>query len=96
MIIKNVELDLSNNADELDWIRSSSRHVILFYDENQTVRPSDIDSNKFTNLDASLKFTLNSQFRIKAGMEFVYYRNIFNNQQKTYQHFGEYEVGDLF
>lgn len=91
---KNLELGLPTNADELDWIKASSKHVILFYDENQSVRPSDINSVKFTDLDSSLKFTLNSQFRIKAGMEFVYYiRNIFNNQQMTYEHFDDYEVG---
>ena len=90
---KNKEFGLSSDGNELDWIFKSSRHIILFYDENQSVRPSDIDKSVFMSLEPAYKFTLNSQFRVKAGMEFVYYiRNIFNNSQKEKQSFENYEV----
>ena len=40
-------------GNELDWIILSSKHQILFYDENQSVKPSDIDKNnlEFTSLE---------------------------------------------
>jgi uncharacterized protein len=96
---QNKKFGLSINGNELDWIKKASKHIILFYDENQSIRPSDVDSMEFTNLNSTLKFTLNSQFRVKAGMEFIYYiRNIFNGNQKEKKTFDKYDcsiVGDF-
>lgn len=90
----NLAFGLDNNGDELDWIKLSSKHIILFYDENQSVRPSDISHSKYMSLGPTFEFTLQSQFRVKAGMEFVYYiSNIFNNRQIKKQSFDEYECG---
>ena len=72
----------------------ASKHIILFYDENQSVRPSDVDEVEFKGLSPAFQFTLNSQFRVKAGMDFIYYiRNIFNGQQKEKKSFDTYECG---
>ncbi len=90
---KNKEFGLGSDGNELEWILNSTKHAILFYDENQSVRPSDIDKSVFMNLESAYKFTLNSQFRVKAGMEFIYYiRNIFNCKQEDRVSFGSYDA----
>jgi len=65
-------------TSELDWIQLQSDKSIIFYDEFQTIKPSDADSQVF--LDLQLKDTtrterLRSQFRVRGGvhyMEFVH------------------------
>jgi len=90
---KNAEFGLDEKGNELDWILRSSKHIILFYDENQSVRPSDIDKSIFCNLKPNYSFTLNSQFRVKAGMEFInYIRNIFHCSQVEPLTFENYDV----
>ncbi len=91
---KNICFGLPINGTELDWIKLSAKHIILFYDENQSIRPSDVHRNDFLNLNPTYRFTLNSQFRVKAGMEFVnYIKNIFNEKQKEKIVFDSYECG---
>lgn len=91
---KNLLFGLSKAGTELDWVKLSANHLILFYDENQSIRPSDVNRNEFITLNPTLKFTLNSQFRVKAGMEFIYYiRNIFNGIQKEKKYFDNYDCG---
>lgn len=62
-----------NEGDELDWIIASSDYQILFYDANQSIRPSDIRNEKFTELKKSgaLEYSLISQMRIKGGEYYV-------------------------
>ena len=57
---------------QLDWILNSANHVVLFYDHNQSVKPSDIDPNKFSDLNANW-FSLKTQMRVKAGNEYSVY-----------------------
>jgi DUF2075 family protein/DNA replication protein DnaC len=59
-------LGLDKNATELDWIMKCSKIQILFYDKNQSVRPSDISPAKFEELTIK-KFELKSQLRIGGG-----------------------------
>lgn len=59
----NKSLGLPSTANELDWIMKSSKTQILFYDENQSVRPSDLHPSEFNNLQVK-KFELKSQLRI--------------------------------
>lgn len=90
---KNLEFGLTKEGTELDWILLSTNHLVIFYDENQSVRPSDIPKQIYSQLKPSLMFTLQSQFRIKAGMAFVYYiRNIFNHVEQEKQAFEGYDV----
>lgn len=58
------------STTQLDWIKSSAKHIILFYDKNQTVKPTDVKMNIFLELDAN-RYSLSSQFRIKAGNEYT-------------------------
>lgn len=56
-------LGLGSSGDELDWILKCSKTQILFYDKNQSVRPSDLPSERFLKLNVK-KFELKSQLRI--------------------------------
>lgn len=66
----NKKLGLGNEGDELDWILASAKQVVLFYDERQSVRPSDISSDKIKALKPN-ELTLKSQVRVKGGDEYL-------------------------
>nr|WP_295869684.1 DNA/RNA helicase domain-containing protein [uncultured Chitinophaga sp.] len=66
-------LDKEKN-DELDWVVRQSDKSIFFYDEFQSVKPSDVLRERFDMLKNN-QYTkaayLNSQFRVKAGLRYV-------------------------
>jgi len=67
--INNSKLGLGDNGTELDWILANSKNQIFFYDEMQSVKPSDVNERDFTKLlasDKSLKLELKSQMRVKG------------------------------
>ncbi len=66
----NKVLGFEKDADELDWVLNFTDHVVLFYDEKQSVRPSDIHPSKFKNI-ATKEFKLTSQLRVKGGDEYI-------------------------
>jgi uncharacterized protein len=57
-------------GNQLDWIFSSSKYQILFYDEGQSVRPSDLNKEKFEKSNFNL-YKLKSQLRVKGGTEYM-------------------------
>ncbi len=61
------------SSTELDWILKQSKNTILFYDENQSIKPTDIPSTKFKKLISqdSILLKLNSQFRSRGGDDYV-------------------------
>ena len=65
-----------NNCSELDWVVKQSNNAILFYDENQSIKPSDVQKADFDKLKSSgstkVEF-LKSQFRVKGGNGYVSY-----------------------
>lgn len=70
----NKALGLGNEGTELDWIMRSSKHQLLFYDQAQSIRPSDVDKEVFLNLKnlkdtSSIKLT--SQLRAKGGNDYI-------------------------
>jgi uncharacterized protein len=71
----NQRLNLNKEkGNELDWIINQSRKSILFYDENQTIKPSDVDKKDFDLLKMKSSTdirTLKSQFRVKGGNGYV-------------------------
>lgn len=70
----NQKLQLGNDGTELDWILKYSRNQIFFYDSNQSVKPSDIDEEKFTALlrdKDTLKLQLISQMRVQGGNNYI-------------------------
>jgi DUF2075 family protein len=71
---KNNSLGLNDNGTELDWIIAKSKNQIFFYDESQSVRPSDIDLIKFKELieqPDTIKLELSSQMRVKGGNNYI-------------------------
>lgn len=63
-----------HGCSELDWVLKQSGKAVFFYDENQSVKPSDANSADFTHLKAMSSTqvqTLSSQFRVRAGQPYV-------------------------
>ena len=60
-------------SSELDWIMHCSKNQILFRDELQTVRPCDIDGDRFKKIIGTvhLEEALSTQFRCEGGDEYI-------------------------
>lgn len=73
----NAKLNLEKfSGNELDWVTLQSSKAILFYDEAQSIKPSDVLKDDFDNLkfkeDTKIEY-LQSQFRVKGGNSYVKY-----------------------
>lgn len=72
-----IRLDMDKMVcSELDWVLKKSRKSLLFYDENQSIKPSDAKKNDFDKLKSSSTtniIKLKSQFRVKGGNGYVEY-----------------------
>lgn len=84
---------------ELDWIIQSSRLQILFYDELQTIRATDITPNRFKEICKPHLFTyymLLSQMRCKGGNGYYeYVKKILSSDKLTiheYQKIDKYQA----
>lgn len=59
-------------GNELDWILKMSKHQIFFYDEGQSIKPSDISIDRFKKQKWSASLMkLTSQMRVKGGMDYI-------------------------
>ncbi len=61
-------------SNELEWIIRQSENTILFYDNTQSIKPSDIRKEVFDNLKirkSTKTEYLTSQLRVKGGNEYV-------------------------
>ena len=70
----NQKLGLDDSGTELDWIIANSKNQLFFYDSAQSVKPSDVDSEKFNELLSdknSLHLELKSQMRVKGGNNYI-------------------------
>jgi uncharacterized protein len=59
-----------NSCSELDWVTKQSNKAILFYDQNQTIKPSDANQGDFDKLmrqESCQVQQLVSQFRVGGG-----------------------------
>jgi len=88
-----------DDLTELDWIIKSSRLQVLFYDEYQTIRATDIGPERFASIcKPHLYFyaELLSQMRCQGGNGYYeYVRYIIESKKadiKKYKHFDNYEV----
>lgn len=82
-----LELNLDkHNTSELDWVIMQSKHTVLFYDEGQSIKPSDVKKEQFDIIKRDKKTSvlkLKSQFRVKGGNAYVEYINsLLNNKLK--------------
>ncbi|MCL7943920.1 DNA/RNA helicase domain-containing protein [Marinobacter sp. ATCH36] len=68
-------LGLDKHAcSELDWVCEQSGKAVFFYDENQSIKPSDANPIDFARLKAASTTQvqiLSSQFRVRAGQPYV-------------------------
>jgi hypothetical protein len=86
---KNAELGLGKDGTQLDWVRLSSEQLILFYDQHQKIRPSDVRHSDFEELNAE-KFVLENQMRVEGGLEYIeMIEDVFEMQEKK-----DYDIGD--
>jgi DUF2075 family protein/predicted GIY-YIG superfamily endonuclease/SOS-response transcriptional repressor LexA len=64
------------NCSELDWVTQQSDKSILFYDEGQSIKPSDVETDDFEKLknkeSTNVEF-LSSQLRVRGGKAYVQY-----------------------
>ena len=71
-----------HTCNELDWIEIQSETAIYFYDENQSIKPSDVKKEDFDRLKSNYTTKieyLKSQFRVKGGNDYVdYITNLLN------------------
>ena len=70
----NKKLGLGNEGTELDWIMANSTHQLFFYDQAQSIRPSDIDKEVFFKIKEQKeteKIKLTSQLRSKGGIDYI-------------------------
>lgn len=95
---KNAKLKFNNEeGNQLKWVLKCSRIQILFYDKDQSVRPSDVPREEFRkieNLPTTFKGSLELQLRCKGGNTYVnYIKDIFLNtcKPKSLHSFREYE-----
>ena len=93
----NKKFNLGDNGNELDWIRLQSKYQIFLYDEEQTIKPTDIDKEEFEtieNKENTYSYSLKTQLRcLLGGNEYVQYvKEIFsNNPPKKAKTFKEYD-----
>jgi len=79
-------------TSQLDWIERSAKHVVLFYDKNQSVKPADIPKERFAEFSGK-KYVLKSQMRVLGGSDYIsYIDNILNNKQKEKKGFDNYDL----
>lgn len=104
----NQKLGLDDSGTELDWIIANSENQLFFYDSAQSVKPSDVDSEKFNELLSdkknSLCLELKSQMRVKGGNNYIQFVddllnvNILNKikyQEENYELFVFDDFNDL-
>ena len=65
-----------HHCSELDWVVQQSAKTILFYDDGQSIKPSDTKKEEFDKLKLSEStnvLKLKSQFRVRGGNAYVEY-----------------------
>ena len=70
---KRLGLD-KHTCSELDWVKLQAQNVVLFYDENQSIKPTDTPKSEFDTIKNSWLsnvLKLKSQFRVRGGNAYV-------------------------
>lgn len=63
-----------HSCSEIEWVNKQSEKSVFFYDEGQSIKPSDANVKDFTHLKSSPTTKLqrlSSQFRVRAGQPYV-------------------------
>lgn len=79
-----------NKYTELDWVVKQADKTILFYDENQSIKPSDVQREDFAKLKlnpATITGGLFSQLRVRGGSDYVdFLHRLFDCKTKKREH----------
>lgn len=87
----NRSLNFDREATELNWIKASSAFQILFYDEQQSVRTSDIRHSDIHKLQAK-HYELLMQMRVEGGGEYLkFIDDIFDISKNPQYKFSNYD-----
>lgn len=78
---------------QLDWIMQLSKTQILFYDQHQSIKPTDVNADDFQSLPWKKTYTLTNQMRVAWWKEYIQFINdLFNKNTKTSYHIPQYDV----
>ena len=94
----NKRMNLGKSGTELDWIMLKSKYQILFYDENQSIKPTDVRNKDFNKLMLRKNYQhyyLSVQLRcLIGGNEYIdYIKAVFsNNPPKQRIDFKKYDL----
>lgn len=85
------------DSSELDWVLMQSEQTILFYDDGQSIKPTDTPKEKFESVKLNketVQLKLKSQFRVKGGNAYVeFIDSLFkSSKSKVLSDFRNYEV----
>lgn len=70
----NTKLGLDSSGDELNWIMANSKNQVLFYDNAQSVKPSDVPKAHFDEILSekdTILLELKSQMRVIGGNDYI-------------------------
>lgn len=94
----NQKFDLGKEGTELDWIRLQSNYQILLYDEEQSIKPTDVNKEEFIKISkekSTHNYQLKTQLRCLLGGDTYinYIKEVFsNNPPKEKILFDKYEL----
>ncbi|MDB1144961.1 MAG: DUF2075 domain-containing protein [Alcaligenaceae bacterium] len=90
----NRHFGLGKDGTELDWIMRSSKYQLFFYDANQSIRPTDIEKEKFEQLkNISVVMNLQSQMRAQGGDDYIkFVDSLLNNRDVQPWQSANYEL----
>ena len=81
-----------NEGTQLDWINMSCKHMILCYDKNQSIKPSDVRAEDFEKIKFEMH-KITSQMRVLGGGDYInYIQNILRQTQEEKLTFNNYEL----
>jgi len=87
----NKKLGLNKDSNQLDWIIKTTKHQILFYDSNQSIRPSDIRPEDFKSIKTKY-YNLERQMRVNGGEEYIHFiEDIFSFKKPEKNIFSNYD-----
>lgn len=90
------KLNLSKDSNQLEWLKRSTKHLILFYDSNQTVKPSDVETKSFESLTkGAYAYTLSGQFRVKTNFDYPkFIENLLTKKERELPFLDETNLGE--
>src|SRR3546814_2724662 len=76
-----------SSSSELDWILMRCPKAVFFYDEDQSIKPSDVRKEDFDKLKDHVRTKieqLRSQFRVRGGRRYVdFVKNLLKDRKST-------------